>query len=155
MKQIIQFTLNSEPYELLVDPSKLLIDVIRDDLELTGTKRGCGTGDCGACTILLDGQPVNSCLMLAMDANGRNITTIEGLAQGGKLHPLQEAFIEKGAVQCGYCTPGMLLTAKAFLDENPKPTEMQIREAISGNLCRCTGYVKIIEAIMAAAENHG
>jgi carbon-monoxide dehydrogenase small subunit len=129
-----------------------LLDVIRYKLELTGTKKGCDTGQCGSCTVLLDGKPVNSCLILAMEARGREILTVEGLAKNGQLHPLQEAFIQEGAVQCGYCTPGMLLSAKALLDENPTPTEEEVKEGIAGNLCRCTGYVKIVTAILAGAE---
>jgi carbon-monoxide dehydrogenase small subunit len=129
-----------------------LLELIRDHLHLTGTKEGCGTGDCGACTVLLNNKPVNSCLVLAIEADGKEILTIEGLAENGKLHPLQEAFIEHGAVQCGFCTSGMILTAKAFLDENPSPSEEDVKRAISGNLCRCTGYVKITKAILAASK---
>jgi len=125
---------------------------LRDDLGLTGTKEGCGKGECGACTVLIDGKPVNSCLMFAYQANGSKVTTIEGLEENGELHPLQEAFVEEGAVQCGFCTPGMIMAAKAILDANPKPTREEIRQGISGNLCRCTGYVKIINAIEAAAK---
>jgi carbon-monoxide dehydrogenase small subunit len=128
-----------------------LLELIRDHLHLTGTKEGCGTGDCGACTVLLDNKPVNSCLVLAIEADGKEILTIEGLAKNGKLHPLQEAFIEHGAVQCGFCTSGLILTAKAFLDEKPSPSEEDVKRAISGNLCRCTGYARIIEAILAAS----
>lgn len=154
MKQLVQFTVNGEPYEVAVEPHWTLLDVIRDHLELTGTKKGCDTGDCGACTVILDGKPVCSCLVLAVDARERNILTIEGLAEGTKLHPIQEAFVQYGAVQCGYCTPGMILAAKALLDENPRPTEEEVRFAIAGNLCRCTGYVKIVEAILAASQAH-
>jgi carbon-monoxide dehydrogenase small subunit len=128
--------------------------MLRDDLGLTGTKYGCGEGDCGACTVLLDDQPVNSCLVLAAQVDGRKVTTIEGLADGDQLHPLQSAFIEKGAIQCGFCTSGMILSAKALLDNNPDPTELDIRTAISGNLCRCTGYQKIVEAISHVAKDH-
>jgi len=151
-KREITLIVNGERYEVFVTPNRTLVDVLREDLDLTGTKIGCGTGDCGACTVIMDGKAVNSCLILAMDARDKEITTIEGLAKGGELHPLQKAFIDHGAVQCGFCTPGMILSAKALLDKNPKPTEMEIRTAISGNLCRCTGYVKIIEAIMAVSQ---
>ncbi len=152
MKHLIKLTVNGQEYEVAVEPNRSLLDVLRDDLELTGTKKGCETGDCGACTVILDGKPVNSCLVLAVSAKDKDILTIEGVAQGGKLHPVQEAFINYGAIQCGYCTPGMILSAKALLDENPHPTEWEVREAIAGNLCRCTGYVKIVQAILAAAE---
>lgn len=153
MKRIIQLTVNGEHAEVAVAPNRTLLQVLREDLGLTGTKHGCGLGDCGACTVILDGKPVNSCLVLAVQANGSEVLTIEGLAENGKLHPLQQAFVDKGAIQCGFCTPGMILSAKALLDENPKPTEGQIRMAISGNLCRCTGYQKIVEAIQAAAHS--
>lgn len=152
MKRIVQFTVNGEPVEVAVTPNRTLLQVLREDLGLTGTKHGCGLGDCGACTVIMDGVPVNSCLVLAVQARGREIQTIEGLTGNGKLHPLQTAFIDKGAIQCGFCTPGMIISAKALLDENPRPTETEIRTAISGNLCRCTGYQKIVEAITAAAE---
>jgi carbon-monoxide dehydrogenase small subunit len=125
---------------------------LREDLGLTGTKHGCGLGDCGACTVILDGKAVNSCLVLAIQANGSEVLTIEGLAEKGKLHPLQQAFVDKGAIQCGFCTPGMILSAKALLEEKPNPTELEIRTALSGNLCRCTGYQKIVEAIDDAAK---
>lgn len=151
MKQVVQLRINGEDYEVAVEPYRTLLDCIRDDIGLTGTKKGCDLGDCGACTVLVEGKSVNSCLMLAVEAQGKDVTTIEGLAQNGNLHPLQEAFIQYGAVQCGYCTPGMILSAKALLDENPHPTELEVRQAIAGNLCRCTGYVKIVEAIMAVA----
>ena len=153
MKQPIRLTVNGEPHEVMVEPWRTLLDVIRNDIGLTGPKEACGTGECSACTVLINGKPVNSCLMLAVDAQDKDILTIEGLAQGGKLHPLQEAFIKYGAIQCGFCTPGMLLSAKALLDENPHPTEEEVREAISGNLCRCTGYHKIVEAILDVAQN--
>jgi carbon-monoxide dehydrogenase small subunit len=149
---LIELRVNGEIYEVSVKPNETLLDVLRDKIGLTGTKKGCDTGQCGACTILLDGKPVPSCLMLAVDAKDRDILTIEGLADNGQLHPLQEAFINEGAVQCGYCTPGMILSAKALLDINSKPTELEIKEAIAGNLCRCTGYVKIVKAISAAAK---
>lgn len=151
MKHLIKLTVNGEEYEVAIEPNRSLLDVLRDDLELTGTKKGCETGDCGACTVVLDGKTVNACLILAVSANGKSILTIEGVAQGGKLHPVQEAFIEHGAIQCGYCTPGMIMMAKALLDENPRPTEAEVRFGIAGNLCRCTGYVKIVEAILAAS----
>jgi carbon-monoxide dehydrogenase small subunit len=141
---------NGQPVELAVAPYRTLLDVLRDDLGLTGAKKGCDRGDCGACTVLLDGKPVTSCMMLAVQAEGRAITTIEGLSAGGRLHPVQQAFVDYGAVQCGFCTPGMILAAVALLEEHPHPTEAQVRAAIAGNLCRCTGYAKIVEAILAA-----
>jgi carbon-monoxide dehydrogenase small subunit len=152
MKHQIHLQVNGEPYDLLVEPRHTLLKVLRDDLGLTGTKKGCDTGDCGACTVLMNGKPINSCLALAMEANGKEITTIEGLAGGDDLHPLQEAFIQAGAIQCGYCTPGMILTAKALLDENSAPSEEEVKRALAGNLCRCTGYVKIVQAIQATAR---
>jgi carbon-monoxide dehydrogenase small subunit len=144
-------TVNGEQRELFVAPWRTLIDVLRNDFGLTGVKEGCGNGNCGSCTVLLDGEPVNSCLVLIGEVEGREITTIEGLAQGGVLHPLQESFIEEGAVQCGFCTPGVILNAKALIDANPHPTEQKVRMAIAGNLCRCTGYDKIVRAIMKVA----
>ena len=152
MKTIIQLTINGQPTEAAVDSNTTLLQFLRDDLGLTGTKHGCGLGDCGACTVILDGKPVNACLVLAVQARGRDVVTIEGLEEDGKLHPIQQAFVEKGAIQCGFCSPGMILSAKALLDENPKPTEMDIRTAISGNLCRCTGYQKIVEAIQEVSS---
>ena len=152
MKRIINLRINGEPVEAAVDPNRTLVQFLREDLGLTGTKHGCGLGDCGACTVILDGKPVNSCLVLAVQADGREVLTIEGLAENGELHPIQKAFVKNGAVQCGCCTPGMILSAKALLDENPKPTETEIRTAISGNLCRCTGYQKIVEAIEEASK---
>ena len=149
----VAFQLNGEPVELEFKPNRTLLEVIRQDLALTGTKDGCGIGECGVCTVLLDGWPVRSCLTLAVDVRGRQVATIEGLAQGVKLHPLQESFIKYGAIQCGFCIPGMLMVAKALLDEKPKPTEQEVRAAIAGNFCRCTGYVKIVEAILAATED--
>ena len=149
----VAFQLNGEPVELEFKPNRTLLEVIRQDLALTGTKDGCGIGECGVCTVLLDGWPVRSCLTLAVDVRGRQVATIEGLAQGVKLHPLQESFIKHGAIQCGFCIPGMLMVAKALLDEKPKPTEQEVRAAIAGNFCRCTGYVKIVEAILAATED--
>jgi len=153
MKKEITIKVNGDTYHLAVDPWRTLNEVLRDDLNLTGTKLGCGTGDCGACTVLVGGRTVSSCLTLALEVDGKEVTTIEGLAPSGdELHPIQKAFIEKGAIQCGYCTPGMELSALYLLRNNPKPTEAEIREALSGNLCRCTGYNKIVEAIAAAAE---
>lgn len=151
MTPLIKIVVNGENYELLVRPNELLLDFLRDRLDLTGTKEGCGTGDCGACTVLVDGKPINSCLTLAIEVNGKNILTIEGMARAGKLHPIQEAFIDEGAVQCGFCTPGMILSAKALLDENPHPSEEEIKRGIAGNFCRCTGYKKIIQAIQTAS----
>jgi carbon-monoxide dehydrogenase small subunit len=143
---------NGEEVNGWVEPRRTLLDFLREDLNLTGAKKGCDFGECGACTVLLDNKPVNSCLVLALEAEGREVVTIEGLMDGEKLHPLQEAFIQYGGVQCGYCTPGMILSSKALLDENPTPTELEVRRAIAGNLCRCTGYVKIVQAILAVAE---
>ena len=151
MKRVLSFTVNGDPVEIVVKDNMTLLDLLRDKLGLTGTKKGCEQGECGACTVLLDGKPVNSCCTLAVECQGREVVTIEGVAQGDKLHPLQKQFIEKWAMQCGYCTPGMIMSAKALLDVNPHPTELEIREAIEGNLCRCTGYAKIVEAIQAAA----
>lgn len=148
----VELDVNDRIYEVDVEPRETLIQVLRDKMGLTGTKRACDVGGCGACTVLLDGQPVYSCMVFAARAEGKKITTIEGLAKNGKLHPIQEAFIKYGAVQCGYCTPGMILSAKTLLDQNPDPSEEEVKEAIAGNLCRCTGYVKIVEAILAAAE---
>lgn len=153
MKQLIQLRVNGELHEVIVEPWRTLLEVIRDDIGLTGAKEACSTGECGACTVLLDGKPVNSCLLLAVEARGKEILTIEGLSQGTRLHPLQDAFIRHGAIQCGFCTPGMLLSAKALLDNNPQPNEKEVREAIAGNLCRCTGYNKIVEAILEAAQS--
>ena len=151
----VKLTVNGTLYELGVKPWETLLEVIRDDLGLTGTKEGCGLGECGACTIIMDGRAVNSCLVLATEADGKQVTTIEGLADGDKLHPIQQAFVDHGGFQCGFCTPGMIMSAKALLDENPSPTEEEIRRGIAGNLCRCTGYIKIIESIKVAAENMG
>ena len=151
MKRILKLRVNGEDFEILTETHKTLLEVLREDIGLTGTKRGCDLGACGACTVLMDGRPHLSCLTLAVDAQGKEIMTIEGLDREGELHPLQRAFVEKGAVQCGFCTPGMILTAKAFLDGHPDPSEKEIKKAISGNLCRCTGYVKIIEAIQSVA----
>lgn len=152
MKKLITLNVNGETVEAAVEPNRTLIQFLREDLGLTGTKHGCGLGDCGACTVILDGQPVNSCLVLAVQATGHDVLTIEGLAENGKLHPIQQAFVDKGAIQCGFCSPGMILSAKALLESNPRATEHEIRTAISGNLCRCTGYQKIVEAIQEAAK---
>jgi aerobic carbon-monoxide dehydrogenase small subunit len=152
MKYPLTLKVNDEVYQLEVRPNRTLLDVIREECGLTGTKQGCGNGECGACTVLLDGEPVNSCLVLALQANGKNVTTIEGLSQRGKLHPIQEAFIARGAVQCGFCTPGMVLSVKALLDKNPNPQEPEIRQALTGNFCRCTGYQKIVEAVQSLAN---
>jgi len=152
MRETLHLKVNGEEYQLEVEPQEILLDVIRDKLNLSGTKRGCDPGACGACTIIMDGKAVNSCLVLALEADGKEIFTIEGLAKKGQLHPLQKAFVEYGAIQCGYCTPGMIMSAKALLDENPNPTEEEIGKAIAGNLCRCTGYVKIVQAIKAVAD---
>jgi len=151
MKRLVQLRVNGEEYEVAVEPHHTLLRVLREELGLTGAKRGCDQGECGTCTVLMDGLPVPSCLILAVQAQGQEITTIEGLAQEGELHPLQQAFIEHFGFQCGFCTPGMILTAKALLDKNPHPTEDEIKEAIAGVICRCTGYVQVIEAIQAAA----
>ena len=151
MKQRIQLTVNGVLHDLLVEPNRTLAQVIREDLRLTGTKQGCEVGDCGACTVLLDGKPVTSCLILAVQAGGHAVTTIEGLADQKGLDPLQSAFIDQGAIQCGFCTSGMILSAKSLLDRNDHPTRQEIRQAISGNLCRCTGYQKIIDAVETAA----
>lgn len=152
MKKELTFTLNGEAIRAEVDPQWTLLYLLREVLELTGTKEGCGYGECGACTVIIDGQAVNSCLYPVMEAEGKTITTIEGLAsKDGQLHPLQTAFINEGAVQCGFCTPGMIMSAKALLDTKDKPTEEEIKDAVAGNLCRCTGYVKIIDAIKSVA----
>ena len=152
MKRILKLNVNGEEFEILTEVHKTLLEVLREDLGLTGTKRGCDLGTCGACTVLIEGKPYLSCLTLAADVQGKKILTIEGLSQKGELHPLQKAFVEKGAIQCGFCTPGMILTAKAFLEEQPHPSEGELKKAISGNLCRCTGYVKIIEAILSTTK---
>ncbi|GAB6156064.1 (2Fe-2S)-binding protein [Desulfosporosinus burensis] len=153
MKMQITLTVNGDKYELLVSPLSKLVDVLRQDLGITGTKKGCGEGECGACTVIMDGQPVSSCLVLAPQADGKTILTIEGLeSQEGVLDPLQESFMKKGAIQCGYCTPGMIITGRALLQVNAHPSEEEIRDAISGNLCRCTGYQKIVDAVLDVAE---
>jgi len=153
VKQLITLTVNGVTHEVAIEPRQSLLQVLREELHLTGTKEGCSEGECGACTVILDGRTVDSCLIFGLEAHGREVVTIEGVAQGEQLHPLQKAFAEYGGVQCGFCTPGMILAAKALLDSNPHPTEAEIRRGISGNLCRCTGYVKIVEAINAAAQS--
>ncbi len=152
MKRQITLSVNGRAYDVAVENRTRLLDALRGVVGMTGPKEGCGTGDCGACTVLLDGKPVTSCLVLAVSAQGREITTVEGLAKDGALHPVQRAFVERGGLQCGFCTPGMLLSAKALLDEHPHPTRDEIRFALAGNLCRCTGYDKIVEAVERAAE---
>ena len=152
MKKTITLQVNGDPYELSVSPNQTLLDVLREELSLTGTKKGCDAGSCGACTVIMDGEPILSCLTLAIRCDNKKITTIEGLAPDGNLHPLQEAAIEQNAVQCGYCTPGWLLSAKVLLDNQPQPSAQEVQESIAGNLCRCTGYKKIEQAILAAAE---
>lgn len=152
MKRLISLMINERNVEVAVPPNRTLADMLRQDLGLTGTKKGCEVGDCGSCTVLLDGRPVNSCLVLAVQANGRTVTTIEGVETDEGLHPVQQAFVDHGAVQCGFCTSGMILSGKSLLEQTPSPDEIEIRTAISGNLCRCTGYQKIVEAIQAAGE---
>ena len=152
MKTIVNLVVNDIAHEVAVRPGDTLLDLLRDELRLTGTKRGCELGDCGACTVLLDGEPVNSCLTLACEAAGKRVETIEGLTGGGPLHPIQQAFVECGAIQCGFCTPGMILRTKALLGADPRPGIEEIREALSGNLCRCTGYTKIMEAVATASH---
>jgi aerobic carbon-monoxide dehydrogenase small subunit len=148
----IRLNVNGRDYELEVKPSATLLDVIREDLALTGTKEGCGVGECGACTVIMEDKAVNACIMLAIEANGKSITTIEGLADGEKLHPIQEAFVEVGGLQCGFCTPGMILSTKVLLDKNKTPTDQEIRKGLEGNFCRCTGYTKIVESVKVAAQ---
>lgn len=155
MRRDITLSVNGEKHQVTVREGETLLTVLRDYLNLTGTKRGCDQGDCGACTVLADGRPVASCLMLASDAQGKEITTIEGLASGGRLHPVQDAFVRHFATQCGFCTPGMIMAAVGLLRENPHPTEIEIREALAGNLCRCTGYGAIVRAVLDAAEGRG
>jgi len=153
MKQTITFNLNGESVQVEIEPHLTLLQLLRDKLELMGTKEGCGMGECGACTVILNGKTVNSCIFPAIEADGKNVITIEGLTDAqGNLHPIQKAFVEYGAIQCGFCTPGMVLSAKALLDENPKPTEEEIRSGIAGNLCRCTGYLQIVQAIKATSN---
>ena len=155
MKVRIALTVNDEAREALVPVHKTLLEVLREDLGLTGTKHGCELGECGTCTVLVDGEPVLSCLVLPVETEGRRITTVEGMAHGGRLHPLQQAFAELGAAQCGYCTPGILLTATALLADRPSPTRQEVKEALAGNLCRCTGYTKILDAVELAALRMG
>lgn len=152
MKQGVALNINGDDYEVWVAPNQTLLEVLRDNLGLTGTKRGCDLGACGACTVLVNGEARLSCLMLAVDAAGQDIVTIEGLSEDGELHPLQKAFVERGGLQCGFCTPGMILTAKAILDEEGHPTEETVKKKMAGNLCRCTGYKKIVEAVMSLAR---
>lgn len=149
---ILKFTLNGEAVEIAVFPSDMLVDVLRDKLLLTGTKEGCGKGECGACTVIMNGEAVNSCLVPAMKASGTTVETIEGVGSKEKFHPVQETFMDLGAIQCGFCTPGMIMSAKALLDKNQDPSQEEIKEAISGNICRCTGYIKIEQAVQAAAK---
>lgn len=151
-KKILALKVNGEDMELAVDPRDTLLDVLREELNLTGTKEGCDCGECGACTVLLEGKPVLACITLALDAQGKSVETIEGVEKDGELHPVQKAFIEKGAIQCGYCTPGMVMAAKSLLDRNSNPSREEIGEVMGGHLCRCTGYVKIVEAVEMAAE---
>lgn len=152
-QRYVELSINGDSYRIALRANEFLADVLRSKLELTGTKTACDMGVCGSCTVLLDGLPVSSCLTLAVDAEGKEITTIEGLeSPGGELHPVQESFLDKGAVQCGFCTAGMVMTTKSFLDKNPDPTEPEIRQALSGNICRCTGYAKIVEAVADAAK---
>lgn len=151
MKEI-EFVINGKPYELSIPPWKTLLEMIREDLILTGTKEGCGQGECGSCTVIMGGKTVNSCLVPAVEADNQEIITIEGLADGENLHPIQNAFVEQAGMQCGFCTPGMIISAKSLLDRNPNPSLEEIREGIAGNFCRCTGYTKIVESISAAAE---
>lgn len=153
MKQIVELTVNGEPYEVAVDPHRTLLEVLREEIGLTGSKEGCGLGSCGACTVIIEGKAVLACLTLALTVRGKEIRTVEGLAKGQEFSVLQKAFIEHGAIQCGFCTPGMLMSATALLSKNPHPNNDEIKKAISGNLCRCTGYAKIVEAIRSVADN--
>jgi carbon-monoxide dehydrogenase small subunit len=148
----IELRVNGVLYQVSIEPHRTLLEVLREDLFLTGTKEGCGCGDCGACTVIVGGKPILSCITLAIEVAGRDVMTIEGLSEEGALHPLQEAFVKHGAIQCGFCTPGMIMTSKAFLEDQAHPTEMEIRKALTGNLCRCTGYVKIVKAIQSVAQ---
>jgi aerobic carbon-monoxide dehydrogenase small subunit len=153
MKKRLVLTVNGDPHELYIKPHRSLLDVLRDELELTGTHRGCDTGNCGACTIHVDGLAMNSCLLLALDYDGSAIKTVEGVAQNGEMHPLQNALVEKGAIQCGFCTPGIVMNALSMLDDNPSPDKTEIQARLSGNLCRCTGYVKIVEAVLSVSSD--
>lgn len=155
MKKVLALKVNGDTHEVLISPNMTLLEVLRDKLGLMGTKRGCDLGACGACTVLVDGEAYLSCIMLAMDAAGREVTTIEGLSGNGQLHPIQKSFVDVGGLQCGFCTPGIVMTAKAILDEEPKPTEESIKKKMAGNLCRCTGYKKVVEAVMDAAGVKG
>jgi len=148
----MQLTVNGAERGFDVEPNTLLLNLLREEMSLTGTKYGCGIGECGACTVLMDGEAVLACMILAVDADGRRVDTVEGLAEGGEPHPIQQAYLDEGAVQCGYCTPGFIMATKALLDENPAPTEPEIREYLNGNLCRCTGYVNIVKAVQRAAQ---
>ncbi len=151
-KQIIKLTVNDQPYEVAVEPYWTLLETVREEMGFTGSKEGCGTGDCGACSMIVDGRLITSCLMLAPEADDSEVLTIEGLARNGDLHPIQQAFIDTGGVQCGFCTPGMIVAAKSLLDRSPSPTLEDVRQGLAGNLCRCTGYAKIYEAVLAAAD---
>lgn len=151
MKEI-RLNVNGTDYDIAVRPHATLLEVLREDLGLIGTKEGCGEGECGACTVIIEGKAANSCIVLALEADGKEVTTIEGLADGGKLHPIQEAFVEIGGLQCGFCTPGMILSTKVLLDANPNPTDEEIKKGLEGNFCRCTGYTKIIESVKVAAQ---
>lgn len=153
MKHSLHLIINQQPMQVEIEPHLTLLDVLRDQLLLTGTKEGCGTGDCGACTVLLDGEPVCACLTLAVEAEGQHVRTIEGVASNGQLHPIQQAFVDEGGLQCGICTPGMVMSSIALLEANPQPTEGQVRESLAGNLCRCTGYTNIVKAVMKASED--
>ena len=155
MKTVIELHINGDSYEILVSPNNTLLEVLREKLGMMGTKRGCDLGACGACTVLIDGEAALSCLMLALDAVGKEVTTIEGLSETGELHPLQQAFVDQGALQCGFCTPGMILTAQALLQEDPRPTEETIKKKMAGNLCRCTGYKKVVEAVLSVRTPAG
>jgi len=154
LARVINIKINGKLHKIEVEPNRILSDLLREELGLTGTKKSCEIGVCGSCTVLFDGKAVNSCLVLAEDCHDREITTIEGLSDGRKLHKLQEAFVKKGAIQCGFCTPGMVMSTKALLDENPYPSEQEIRRSIAGNLCRCTGYAKIVEAVKSVSEKN-
>jgi carbon-monoxide dehydrogenase small subunit len=154
-KEIVSFRINGRSYEVVITPNMTLYELLKERLDLTGTKRSCGVGECGSCTVLVDGNPTLACSTLAIAVRDKEILTIEGLAKGAQLHPIQQAFVDEGAIQCGFCTPGMIMMAKALLDGNPKPTRQEVREGLGGNLCRCTGYVKIIDAVLVAAAAMG